>query len=206
MVKLFKLGKLKTNIYVWWNEETLEGFVVDPAIDSDEVKSFILDKGLKIKYILLTHGHFDHVCGVVEMKKYTLAKVAMHPADIGIMKTYNKMGRLFGYQAEFFEPHVELRDGQEIKIGDKTIKVIVTPGHSKGGVCFYLSEEKILFSGDTLFYNIHGRTDLPESSQAEMGESLIKLLTSLPDDTQVLPGHGTETTIQTEKEFFKSLL
>lgn len=206
MVKLFKLGKLKTDIYIWWNEKTLEGFVVDPAIESEEVKKFILDKGLKIKYILLTHGHFDHVCGVVEMKKYTLAKVAMHPADIGIMKTYNKMGKLFGYDPEFFEPHVELRDEQEIKIGDRTIKVIATPGHSKGGVCFYLPEEKILFSGDTLFYNVHGRTDLPESSFEEMNQSLKKILTSLPPDTRVLPGHGKETTIKAEKEVFKSLL
>ena len=206
MVKLFKLGKLKTNIYVWWDEKTKNGFVVDPAIDSDEIKDFILDNELKIKYILLTHGHFDHITGVNKMKRYTLAQVAMHPGDMQLMKTYNKFGMLFGYRLTKFEPHVELRDEMEIAIGDEVVKVIHTPGHSSGGVCFYMQKQKILFSGDTLFYNVHGRTDLPESSAEEMKLSLKKLLTSLPDDVRVLPGHGKETRLDLEKKFLKDII
>lgn len=101
---------------------------------------------------------------------------------------------------------IKLKDNDEFKIGENVIRVICTPGHSKGGVCFYLESEKILFSGDTLFHNVHGRTDLPESDILEMKTSLKKILQIIPEDTRVLPGHGKETTIKQEKLFFRNLL
>ena len=206
MLKTFKLGNIRTNVYIWWDKKISHGFIIDPAIPSSELNEFILNNKINIKYILLTHGHFDHTCGIADILKITQAKVAMNPVDLEIKKRYKSLAMMSGYKLMDYKIDIKLKDNDEFKIGENVIRVICTPGHSKGGVCFYLESEKILFSGDTLFHNVHGRTDLPESDILEMKTSLKKILQIIPEDTRVLPGHGKETTIKQEKLFFRNLL
>jgi glyoxylase-like metal-dependent hydrolase (beta-lactamase superfamily II) len=137
-------------------------------------------KDFKIRYIILTHGHPDHFGAVDELKKATQAPIVIHPAD-----------------SWFIKPDKELKNDDEIKFGSLSLKVIHTPGHSKGSICLYISGH--LFSGDTLFSEGFGRTDLPGGSTQEMKKSL-KRLSALPDETSVYPGHDETTTIKKEKE------
>jgi glyoxylase-like metal-dependent hydrolase (beta-lactamase superfamily II) len=178
LIKTIKVGDLQTNCYIVIDEKSNEAVIIDPGDEASEILREL--KNLKIRYIILTHGHPDHFGAVNNIKAKTGAPLLMHPADNW-----------------FFKPDKELSEGQEIKFGEISLKVLHTPGHTKGGVCLYANGH--LFSGDTLFSEAHGRTDLPGGSIEEMRKSL-KRLASLPDETRVYPGHDEETTIGLEKE------
>lgn len=178
IIKTIKVGDLQTNCYIVIDEESREAAIVDPGGEASKILPEI--KGFKIRYIILTHGHPDHFGAIDELKKATQAPVLIHPAD-----------------SWFIKPDRELKDGDEIKFGGLSLKVIHTPGHSKGGICLY--GNGYLFSGDTLFSEGFGRTDLPGGSRDEMKRSL-KRLSALPDETLVYPGHDESTTIKKEKE------
>lgn len=151
--------------------------MVDPG---DEAGLIIPElKDLKVKYIVLTHGHPDHFGALDEVQKATNAPILAHPAD-----------------SWFVKPDTELNEGDEIRIGDTILKVFHTPGHTEGGICLYTQGH--LFAGDTLFKQWHGRVDLPGGSMKQMKKSLERLAT-LPDDTKVYPGHDEFTTIGQEK-------
>ncbi len=177
-IKTIKVGSLQTNCYIIIDEPSNEAIVVDPGDEADQIISHLKD--LKIKYIVITHGHPDHFGALDEIKQYTKAPLAMSPED-----------------SWFIKPDRGLKDGDQIAIGKLSFNVIHTPGHSKGCICLYTAGH--LFSGDTLFAGTCGRMDLPGGSQAEMVNSL-KRLASLPDNTIVYPGHGETTTIAKEKE------
>jgi len=152
--------------------------VIDPGDEAHKILPQL--KGFKVQYIIITHGHPDHFGAMDEVKKTTQAQLLMHPAD-----------------EWFFKPDQEIKEGDEIKCGALSFKVMHTPGHSKGGICLYTPGH--LFSGDTLFSTTHGRIDLPGGSMHEMVESLRRL-SRLPDDTIVYPGHDETTSIGLEKE------
>ncbi len=177
-IKIVKVGSLQTNCYIIIDEKSREAVVIDPGDESHKIIPEI--KGLKIRCIILTHAHPDHFGAVDEIKKITGAPLLMNPEDNW-----------------FFKPDKEIKEGDEIKFGGLTLKVLHTPGHSKGSVCLYIDGH--LFSGDTLFSEGCGRTDLPGGSMADMRKSL-KRLSTLPDDTKVYPGHDESTTISREKE------
>ncbi|MBU0502201.1 MAG: MBL fold metallo-hydrolase [bacterium] len=179
-VKNIKVGGLQTNCYILVDEKSNEAVVIDPGDEAGLILPEIA--GLKVKYIILTHGHYDHVGGVLELKAETQALVLMNDQDN------------WAFKAE-----QNFKDGDEIKFGSEKLKVIATPGHTAGCVCFYSAANNSLFSGDTLFYNTYGRVDLQSSSPRDMVVSLKKLAT-LPDETEVFPGHGQPTTIKQEKE------
>lgn len=161
----------------------------------DDVKEL----GLKVKYILLTHGHFDHVMGVNSMKKELGAEVLINQKDEKQLEMTQTILKTFGIFVEKNPEYDKYIDkNTELKIGEIPIKIFETPGHTEGGLC-YLIDGK-LFSGDTLFRNYVGRTDLPGGNYAKLENSIKNVLYKLPDETEVFPGHNEMTTIGYEKK------
>jgi glyoxylase-like metal-dependent hydrolase (beta-lactamase superfamily II) len=182
-IQIIKVGPLQTNCYlVTENGETL---IIDPGAEIEEILKALGDQ--KVKAIVLTHGHYDHVTEAFKLKPKLKAPVMVHEKDETMM-AYS----------------TQVRADKLLKDGDQLLgfKVIHTPGHSSGSICLYSEKEKILFSGDTLFAGDYGRCDLPGSSQREMENSLKRLL-ALPPETKVYPGHGQPTTIGDEKNLIE---
>jgi glyoxylase-like metal-dependent hydrolase (beta-lactamase superfamily II) len=202
-IERFVLGPVQTNTYLVYNENSKEGVIIDPAVYDTEMIRTINEVGLNIKYILITHGHFDHVTGLSELKKQVSAPICMNPADLAIMPIDEKgMVNQVGFSFEAFQPDINLSDNQQLKVGSLNFSVIHTPGHTPGCVCFYFAEEKVLFSGDTLFQSAIGRTDFPLGSYEQIISSITNKLLTLPESANVYPGHGEQTTIRQEKLHF----
>ncbi len=199
-VECFVLGFLATNTYVVWDEQTKEGVIIDPADKSDRIISFIYDKGISIKHIWLTHGHPDHTNGCMWfIKELGDIPIAMSRDDLPILRDRGLlMGILLGGRS--IEISIDLKDLDILSLGSKSFRVLKTPGHTPGSVCFYYEGEdgKVLFSGDVLFEGSIGRTDLPGGDMMQMERSLL-LLSELDDDVIVYPGHGPSTTIANER-------
>ena len=199
-IKRFQLGSLWTNCYVVWSE-TLDAFVVDPGGPTEEVRKFIADNGLKVRRILLTHGHGDHIMGLMEIRGEAIDGVSIHPGDADCLTNPSKnLSTRMGSSVASGGPDSELGDGDVLTVGKMSVRVIYTPGHTKGGCCFYATEGKnaLLISGDTLFARSVGRTDLPGGDEDTLVASLRKLA-RLPDGTPVYPGHGPSTTLGEER-------
>lgn len=188
-----------TNTYILTDEETGISALVDPGHWTEELENACKEVGLKnIKYILLTHGHFDHIYGLDEAKKQTCAKIAISEIDAPMLQdTMQNASGLIGAQIKCnSKPDVLLNDNDEIELGASKIQVIATPGHTKGSLCFLCGD--ILISGDTMFCEGNGRTDLFGGSDFELMMSFRKLA-SLPDECKVYPGHDISTTIGHER-------
>ncbi len=155
----------------------------------------------EVKFILHTHGHFDHIMATAEVASATAACVAIHEDDRALYDNLPRQARIFGFSAES-PPAVDLvlTDGAKIEIGKLTATVVHTPGHTPGSVGFYFEAEGVLFAGDTLFAGSIGRTDLPGGSYPDIVKSIRNRLYSLPIATRVVPGHGQETTIGSERD------
>lgn len=191
-----------TNCYLCKNEETGEGFIVDPGGNSLKITMNVEKMEMKPKAILLTHGHFDHIAAVDELRKHYGIKVYACKEESNLMLDSRK--NLSNY---FGEPLVVrtdelLVDRQHIEVAGFDIKFIHTPGHTPGGGCYYIEDEEVLFSGDTLFCASYGRTDFPGGSEAELFRSIKGKLLVLPNETEVFPGHNNSTTIQSEKVYY----
>ncbi len=196
-IKTLAVGPLETNCYVVSDEATGEAMVIDPGDEPDRIIE--LSGGLDVKYIVLTHAHFDHAGAVPELKEATGASIALHPADKAAYSTVTEQAAFWGFQSDPMpEPDIMLAEGDELSLGGTTLRVLHTPGHSPGCIC--LVGGGVLFSGDTLFKGSVGRTDLPGSSIGELKASFRRLL-ELPPETAVLPGHGPATTIAGERSY-----
>lgn len=196
--KIIKLvvGELQENCFVLFDENK-DAFVVDPGASSDIIIEAIEKNTLNIKYILLTHGHFDHVGAVAGLKKKFNAPVYLHKNDKNFLENPKEVREsAFGLQIESANVDVFVKEGDEIPFSDDYIKVIETPGHTLGSVCYLF--KNYLFAGDTLFNGSIGRTDFPESDHSLMIESL-KVLKELDDEIYVLSGHGPESQMNYEK-------
>jgi len=193
------VGELSTNCYILGDEKTNQGVVIDPGGDFDLIDENIEKLNLKIKYIILTHGHIDHIKALVPLKKKTKAKVLIHKEDLPILSNpiYN-LSQFTGEDSSFSEPDLLLKDGDTIEFGKTKLLVLHTPGHTPGSISLYT--DNLLFTGDTLFCEGVGRTDLPGSSQEKLLNSVKQKLFTKPDDTEVFPGHGPSTTIGWEKK------
>lgn len=192
------LGIYQANCYILHDEKTNETAVIDPGGDFSVIKSYIEANGLKVKYIILTHGHGDHIGALKELKNYTHAIVCIHREDQEMLKSSRiNLTVLMGYPDISMKPDKLLEDGDILELGDTKLNIIHTPGHSEGGVCIYCEDS--LFSGDTLFAGSIGRTDLKGGSFNEIITSIKDKLLVLPDDTAVYPGHGASSTIEIEK-------
>jgi glyoxylase-like metal-dependent hydrolase (beta-lactamase superfamily II) len=182
-IKKLITGPLQNNIYFIIDQETKKAVMIDCGQDANKVIDFVDKAGLKIEYIIFTHNHYDHTEAAEKIiKHFNTATTAIHKND----------------DVDNIEIDLLLEDNDNIQLDDIKINIIHTPGHTKGSICLYIKENGILISGDTLFKNGVGRTDLAGGSSTEMKNSLKKLF-KLPDKTIVYPGHGVETTIGDEK-------
>lgn len=199
-IKLFKTGPIRTNTYLIWDELSKEAVVIDPAGGVKEITSTVRRYGLKVKFIINTHGHFDHILVNKQLQQKLDAQILIHKDEKDFLSDNLKNhAQESGFEVEKAKPAKLLRGGNVIWIGKIKLKVIDTPGHSKGDICLYEHKEKVLFSGDTLFHGCIGRTDLPESNSSKL-ELSLKKLAKLPSDTKVYPGHGWSTTIGNERK------
>ncbi len=175
-----------------------EGVIIDAGVDTAEITEAVKDLKLKIKYILLTHAHIDHLVSVDELRSGLGAKVMLHEKEARALSNpfYNGSG-LFGLKRSFQEADGLLRDGDVLEAGGLKFEIIHTPGHTSGGICIKLGDN--LFTGDTLFMMSIGRTDLGDGDQAQLMDSIKNKLMTLKDETKVYPGHGTATTIGYER-------
>lgn len=201
-IETFVLGDVRTNCYLLINEETKEALVVDPADRADVIVRKLIDEGLTLKAILLTHGHGDHILAVGALKKQFGVKVYAAKAEEALLSdtAQNLSKALFGIEVTV-KPDVLLEDGQELEEAGIRLRMLHTPGHTPGGCCYYQAEEKILFSGDTLFCGSIGRTDFPGGSLSQLVRSVKEKLLVLPEDVKVYPGHEEMTTIGHEKRY-----
>ena len=196
--KIMKLvvGQLQENCFILFVENK-DAFIVDPGASSEVIIEAIEKNSLNIKYILLTHGHFDHVGAVATLAKKFKAPIYLSKKDRKFLESPREVrASSFGMEIEAADVDVFVKDGDEIPFSEGLIKVIETPGHTLGSVCYLFNN--YLFAGDTLFNGSIGRTDFPESDHALMIESLKKLK-ELDDDIYVLSGHGPESQISYEK-------
>ena len=185
-IRTLILGPLQVNCYILW--ETEQCLVIDPGFEPERVMKTCDELGLKIQAILLTHGHFDHVGGVKKIAEKTGCQVFLHPDELSL-PPFITSGKLY-----YTDTYAE---GDEITLAGMTFTVLHTPGHTPGAVCLHFGDH--LFTGDTLFAGSCGRTDLPGGSFATIKASL-KRLASLPGNASIYPGHGEETTLETERK------
>ena len=195
------LGSIDTNVYFLHREGEFDAIVIDPAMRGDVIFTRLREKGLFVKAILLTHGHFDHISGVNEMRDISDAKVYASEDEKDILADPSL--NLSGVVAK--EPYtttadVWVKDGDEIEVGSMKCKVIAAPGHTKGSIAFYFEDDKLLFTGDSLFCGSHGRTDFPTGNEKEMAETLAKF-SKMDPAILVYPGHDNFTTIGQEYDF-----
>lgn len=195
-----EVGPLGVNCFVLGCPTTLEGVIVDPGGDVDRIAAIVQRHGLKIRAIINTHGHFDHVGGNRQAVAAFGAPLLIHQDDAAMFDRVAEVARMYGMQGEN-SPSADgyLVDGQVISFGNHRMKVLHTPGHTRGGCCLYLEAEKMVISGDTLFADSIGRTDLPGGSHEQLLQSIRSKLFTLPDEVTAYPGHGPKTTIAHEK-------
>ncbi|WP_291056802.1 MBL fold metallo-hydrolase [Dialister sp. UBA1703] len=195
------LGPFMTNTYILYNEETMEGLVVDPSFTPDHYIKAIQDKKIRLLSIFLTHAHVDHMAGMNELRRaFPDAKMYMDKRDRPFLQDAERnLSSMFPVPTLVDDADVWVKDGDEIETCGYTFRVIDTAGHTPGGISFYLQKEGIVFTGDSLFQGSIGRTDFPGGSMKELTGSIKKNLFSLPDSTVVLSGHGNQTTIGEEK-------
>jgi glyoxylase-like metal-dependent hydrolase (beta-lactamase superfamily II) len=195
------VGPLEVNCYIVACEQSREGIVVDPGGDVDQIAALVERHSLKITTILNTHGHFDHIGGNRKAVAHFGARLLIHQADTILLSKSAEVARAYGMQGENSPDADEwLVDGLEIAFGECRLKVLHTPGHTQGGCCLYFEKERKVITGDTLFADSIGRTDLPGGSHEQLLESIRSKLFTLPDDVTAYPGHGPATTISHEKQ------
>jgi hydroxyacylglutathione hydrolase len=200
--EIIPVGPLSANSFILGCEESKEGIVVDPGGDPEKIISAIGRLGLRITYIINTHGHFDHIGGNLSLLEHTGAKLLVHEKDIHLLAMASDIAARYGETSDNSPPPDNfLQDGMIIPLGNYQIRVLHTPGHTPGGCCLYIAGEGVLISGDTLFAEGVGRTDFPGGSHQALIESIRTRLFTLPENTRVYPGHGPSTTIGHEKRY-----
>lgn len=200
IIKQFLAGLIENNMYLVIDEKTGDAVVIDAPADIPELHRVINELKVNVKYILITHGHFDHIVGLNSLKKSLNAPAVICKEDLVISDNVNEFTRLFGVP-DIIPPTYEkfVVDGEALEVGDMKIKVIQTPGHTEGGVCYLIEDN--LFSGDTLFKQSVGRTDLFGGSFEKIRHSVKEILFNLDENIKVFPGHGPMTTIAYEKKY-----
>lgn len=195
------LGPFMTNTYIVYNEQTLEGLVVDPSFSPEQYIHAIKEKKIHLKSILLTHGHVDHMAGMNELRKaFPEAEMYMDRRDREFLRDPEKnLSYMFPTPVLVDDADHWVKDGDSISTCGFTFKVIDTAGHTPGGISFYDEKDGLVFTGDSLFQGSIGRTDFPGGSLKELVGNIQKNLFILPDSTVVLSGHGNQTTIGEEK-------
>lgn len=202
-IEKISVGALQVNCYILLDENTKKAIVIDPGDDADRIyKKLTNELDVECVAILLTHGHFDHIMGVNGLKGLTGAPVwagadehrLLSDAELNVSERIRRATEIV--------PDRLLKDGERVDISGLSFKVIFTPGHTEGSVCYYFDKEKVLITGDTLFRYGYGRTDLPTGNESELFSSITNRLFNLPPETICYPGHGEATDIATERNNF----
>lgn len=199
-VEVLIVGPLFSNCYIVWDENVKQGVIIDPGDDAEDILKAVRKLGIKIKYILATHGHFDHVGAVAPLKRELKVEFLAHKDDFFFIEDGENAARRWGvYIEQPPKPDRFIDDGDKIKIGGFDLEVMHTPGHSPGGISFLYNQ--MVFGGDTLFQGSIGRTDFRKGSFEDLSKSIKTRLYTLPDNTIVYTGHGPVTTIGDEKRY-----
>lgn len=198
ILKQFVLGSLEDNNYLLFDDKTKEAVLIDCTEYNEAIDKTLQEHGVTLKYILLTHGHFDHVLGVNAFKSKHNCKVLIHENDKTILDSINNHVKNFGMHAvENQKVDGYVKENDVIKFGENEIKVIHTPGHTQGGVCYLIDDS--IFTGDTLFFESIGRTDLQGGNFSQLKSAIQEKLFTLDENIKVYPGHGSLSTIGHEK-------
>ena len=196
----FPVGPLACNCTILGDEESREAIVIDPGDEVSRIHRRLVDLGLQLKQILVTHGHIDHVGGALKLKRLTGAPIFLNENDLPQLKMMPAQAAWVGVGTpETAPPDQSLSDGLIVGLKRYPATVITTPGHTQGSVCLHFASDKLLVAGDTLFAGSIGRTDLPGGDFDQIMDSIHSRLLALPDETEVLPGHGPTTTIGEER-------
>ena len=191
-------GIYAANCYIVYSETTKDGIIIDPGGDADEILKIVNENNLTIKYIILTHGHGDHIGGVIELLQVLKVPLLVHGDDVDMISNAKmNLSNIMPIGAVELNPDKILKDGDIITSGDLEAEIIHTPGHTLGGICIKIGNN--LITGDTLFQGSIGRTDLEGGDYDSIIKSIKENLLVLPDDTIVWPGHGVQSTIGIEK-------
>lgn len=201
--KRFPLGALWTNGYLFWDKDTHEAFFIDPGGNTKDVTDFLKSEKLALKMVLLTHGHIDHIAGIHELVTFVGNNIYIGAKDAFMLRKPSKqLQSLLGVHCEGLNDFKELEEGRLIEFSGYKIKVMETPGHTEGSVCYLIKDNdnhSILISGDTLFAQSVGRTDLEGGDSLKL-EASLRRLAEFNDGLHVLPGHGPDTSIGEERE------
>ncbi|MFZ5974576.1 MAG: MBL fold metallo-hydrolase [Bacillota bacterium] len=199
-VEWINTGAIGVNTYIVWTEGDTNCILIDPGAYPQQLDALLGELGLTPEYVVLTHGHFDHIGGVKNVKDLYGAKIMIHALDKEMLVSPEKnLSNLFGFNLIQPPADVLLGDGDVIQSGNTKLKVLHTQGHSPGGIC--LTGENIAFTGDTLFQESIGRTDFPGADYQALLRSIDEKLMALPDDTRIYPGHGEPSDIGHERRY-----
>jgi len=188
------------NIYLYFDEATKEGIVIDAGDSFETIREAISENGVKVKGILLTHGHYDHIACANELRELTGADIYSHELEKKMLENpEHNLSIRFARRLEV-TPDKLFADGDVFSFADMQLRVIHTPGHTPGGVCFYDDQNAVLFTGDTLFRESIGRSDLPSSNHGDLITGVKEKLFALPDSVEAYPGHGESTSVGYEKK------
>lgn len=199
--EILPVGMLQCNCSIFGDETTREAIVVDPGDDISDIEAILAKHQLKVKAIIITHAHIDHIGGAAKLKKLTQAPVYMNENDQNLYDAMEMQAGWLGIATpEQTEIDSEAKDGRTVTMGGTAFHFMHTPGHTQGSTCLWIPSENKLVAGDTLFRDSIGRTDLPGGNGRQILVSIKEKLLPLPDDTIVIPGHGDPTTIGREKQ------
>ena len=197
-IKRLVLGELGTNCYIVYDENSKEAAVFDPADNAEKILNEINSLNLSLKYIIITHAHYDHIAALDKLKSDTEASICAGEEDKAALNdAYISLSVHFGKSAPISKADITINDKSTLMLGGETIRFLHTPGHTKGSICAVF--DGFVISGDTLFLESVGRCDFPGGSMQEIVHSIKEKLFLLPDDTTVYPGHGDATSIGHEK-------
>lgn len=200
ILETFPVGPLQCNCTLLGDEDTGEAIVVDPGDEVSRIYRRMSDLGLKLKQILVTHAHIDHVGGALKLKHLTGAPILLNENDLPLLKMMEAQAAWLGVPTpEVAAPDASLEDGMRVGLERYPASVLFTPGHTQGSVCLHFEPLKMVLAGDTLFAGSIGRTDLPGGNPRQILDSIVSRLLVLPDETRVIPGHGPATTIGAER-------
>ncbi len=200
ILETFPVGPLQCNCTLLGDEEAAEAIVIDPGDEVNRIYGRISDLGLKLKQILITHAHIDHVGGAVKLKRLTGAPILLNENDLPLLKMMEQQAAWLGVPTpEVTAPDASLANGLRVGLERYPALVLHTPGHTQGSVCLHFEPLNMVIAGDTLFAGSIGRTDLPGGNSRQIIDSIESQLMLLSDETKVLPGHGPATTIGTER-------
>jgi hydroxyacylglutathione hydrolase len=201
ILETFPVGPLACNCTIMGDEDAHEAIVIDPGDDVSQIHRRLTELGLKLNQILITHGHIDHVGGALKLKRLTGAPIYLNENDLPQLNMMAEQAAWLGVQTpETASPDESLADGLIVGLARYPAQVIHTPGHTQGSVCLHFAPLNLLIAGDTLFAGSIGRTDLPGGDFAQIIRSIHSKVLALPDETEVLPGHGPATKIGEERE------